>query len=95
LLDAVREDDRWHDAFTTACGAFRRDGVLPDDELMRAAVMCDGLFHLLLRAGQGHDEPELIAAFDRWHEVEGKEREAVERGLVEAARAGKLLPLDR
>jgi hypothetical protein len=68
--------------------------VLPQDQLLRAAVINDGLFVLLLQAKLGRDKPELIQAFARWHEVEGEERKAVEQGLVEAARAGKLMPLD-
>jgi hypothetical protein len=92
--ETVNANDVWLKDFATATGVFRRTGVLPQDQLLRAAVINDGLFVLLLQAKLGRDKPELIQAFARWHEVEGEERKAVEQGLVEAARAGKLMPLD-
>jgi len=70
-----QHDDAWFDALVDAALEFRACGELPDDELMRDAVLADTEYECLMRHKHGEDVSELMAALDEAARSECEERE--------------------
>jgi len=74
---------RWFDSLSAAAGLFREHGELPDEQVMREAVLADTELGCLQRHWLGQGDPEAMAAFDAVSGASGEERErAIERVQV-------------
>jgi hypothetical protein len=70
-----QHDDPWFDECSHAAVRFRVTGELPDQELMRDAVLADLEMECLVRHKRGHDVGELMAALDKAARTKGRARE--------------------
>jgi len=85
-----RDDPVWFEDLAAAQGRFLREGELPDDELMREAVLANGEFVGLLAHTCGHGDGALMAAFDRVARTAGADRDAAIASLRELMAGGRL-----
>lgn len=77
LRERIDHDDQsWWESLTDAAVEFRLEGELPDDELMREAVLADAEFEALCEHKRGRDVRELMAAFERVQASHGQEHES-------------------
>lgn len=88
-----RRGDRWFDDVVKAVGAFRLDGELPQDELLREVVLADAELVCLLRHHLGRDVEDLMAALAAVVAATGDERKAPIAVLQQLVREGRLRPL--
>ena len=82
----------WFARMETAAGCFHQLGELPDDELLRDAVLADAELRTLRRHADGEDVAEVMAAFDAAARTEGAERDTAWRVLSGMATTGRFLP---
>jgi hypothetical protein len=79
LRDRIDHDDRfWFKAYEAALYRFDDYGELPDDELLRDAVLAGEELIALMRHARGHDVSELMATLDKAARAEGPDREAAQ-----------------
>lgn len=69
-------DDGWMDRFAQAVMTFRSRFELPDDDLLRVAVLADLELQAVLNHGAGRDVRELMELLDRAVMAMGQQREA-------------------
>jgi hypothetical protein len=91
--DALREqidhEDRdWWWELEEAVFAFSQEGVLPEDELMRDAVLADAEMDALFRHSRGRDVGEQMALLDAAARARGAKREAAIERVQHFVRAG-------
>jgi hypothetical protein len=70
-----QDEDPWFDECIDVAVRFRMTGELPDEELMRDAVLADLEMECLVRHKRGHDVGELMAALDKAARTKGRARE--------------------
>lgn len=90
-----QDDPSWLDAHSAALAAFHDDGVLPEDDLLREAVLVDAEQAALLRHKRGEDVTDLMAAFHQVAWADGDERQESLDQLKQLVRAGGLRPKAR
>ena len=86
-----RDDRQWMDAYGEAAMVFLHEGELPEDELMREAVLAYGEFFGLLQHHVGHGDPEVMAAFEQVAKGRGKKRLAAIARVRAMAAKGRLV----
>jgi hypothetical protein len=69
------DDDPWFDECIDVAVRFRMTGELPEEELMRDAVLADLEMECLVRHKRGQDVGDLMAALDRAALAKGGARE--------------------
>ncbi|HEX5050412.1 MAG TPA: hypothetical protein VFZ65_01440 [Planctomycetota bacterium] len=79
-------DDRWYAALAAAGARFLNEGELPDDELLREAVLANGELFALARNFGGDGDAEVLAAFDAAAASTGEQRDDALRRLQELHR---------
>ena len=73
---------------------FLHEGELPEDELMREAVLAYGEFFGLLQHYHGHGDAEVMAAFDQVAKASGKKRVTAIAKVQAMAAEGRLVSRD-
>lgn len=91
--DALRElidhqDPAWWMDLEDAVFAFSQEGTLPEDEVMRDAVLADAEMDALFRHSRGHDVGEQLALLDAAARAKGAQREAAIERVQQFIRAG-------
>jgi len=70
-----QDEDPWFDECIDVAVRFRMTGELPEEELMRDAVLADLEMECLVRHKRGHDVGELMAALDQAARAKRRTRE--------------------
>jgi len=74
-----------------AAWLFLRDGILPEDGLMREVVLANGEFVALLGHRCGDSDPEVLAAYDQIAIAEDAERDSAIKRMCATATEGRLV----
>jgi hypothetical protein len=92
LRDRIDHEDRWWwKAMEAALYTFDDYGELPDDELLRDAVLAGEELTALMRHARGHDVSRLMAALEKAARANGPDREAAQLEVA-AVRSYRPLP---
>jgi hypothetical protein len=87
------DDPAWFEPIAEAIRRFRREGELPDDELVLDCVLADGELLALVAHYGGVGDPEVLAAFDAAATNGPEETRAAALALLQKlAREGRLVP---
>lgn len=90
LRDRVPQGDHaWFDRLGVAVGDLHERGELPDDELVRDAVLADAELRTLFRHAAGEDVADIMMAFDDL--ARGPDHDAALKRLLAMAASGRLL----
>ena len=93
LRQRINRDDRaWFAAFGEAVDLFHQLGELPEDELLRDAVLADAEVCALCRHVAGKDVTEVMGAFDVAAQASDCEKAVAIARVQELVAAGKLQP---
>jgi hypothetical protein len=85
-----QRNPRWSDRIAEANLAFRTQGVLPEDDVVRGLVLADVELDAHRANGDGHDVKEVMGWFDQAARGDDDERVEAQRLLSEAAKSGRL-----